>query len=467
MTDLFQTPPGDDEEMTPLAARMRPKSLDDIVGQEHLIGPGKVLRVQIERDRIFSSIFWGPPGSGKTTLAMLMAKHTKSRFIRLSAVGSGVADVRKVIEAAKGERDLYRRRTILFIDEIHRFNKAQQDVLLPAVERGLVILIGATTENPSYEVIPPLRSRTRTLRLLGLEEEQVLEVIDRALSRDVVLKRREVELDEDAGSLIADLAGGDARRALNILEMSAALAPQNKNAGITVTLEDVRNAAQSRGGSYDKAGDRHYDIISAFIKSVRGSDPDAALIWLAKMLTSGESPIFIARRLLILASEDIGNADPMGLLVAASGAKAIEIVGMPEANLILSQMTTYLACAKKSNASCLAIGRAEKLVVDEGERLQVPPHLRSSSFAAAEAFGHGVGYKYPHSFEDHIVRQDYLPEHLLSERIYQPTEMGHEAKIGKWLEDMRNKLEKREETRREAEQSERQESGSSGSGNCE
>jgi len=407
-----------------------------VIGQQHLIGPGKPLRRQIERDQIFSLILWGPPGSGKTTLAMLMAKETKAEFVRLTAVGAGVADVKKVIEIAAQNRSLYRKRTILFIDEVHRFNKAQQDRLLPAVEDGTVILIGATTENPAYEVIPPLRSRTRTFLLKPLSQDEVLAVIDRALAIDEVLRRANVRLGDDAKKMTAALSGGDARQALNILEMSVALAEKDEN-GTSVTTDDVANAVQQRAAYYDKAGDRHYDTISAFIKSVRGSDPDAAVLWLARMLLAGEDPMFVARRLLILASEDIGNADPMGITVAASAAKAVEIVGMPEAKIILAQATTYLATAPKSNASYLAIGRAEALIEKMGDKLRVPLHLRDSSFAAAKDIGYGVGYKYPHDFRGHWTDQDYLPEELSDVLLYKPSGIGHEQEILKRLEKIR------------------------------
>ena len=435
MKSVFE-PASADAKMVPLAARVRPRSLDEIIGQQHLIGPGKPLRKQIERDQIFSLILWGPPGSGKTTLAMLMAKETKAEFVRLTAVGAGVADVKKVIEIAAQNRSLYRKRTILFIDEVHRFNKAQQDRLLPAVEDGTVILIGATTENPAYEVIPPLRSRTRTFLLKPLSQDEVLAVIDRALAIDEVLRRANVRLGDDAKKMTAALSGGDARQALNILEMSVALAEKDEN-GTSVTTDDVANAVQQRAAYYDKAGDKHYDTISAFIKSVRGSDPDAAVLWLARMLLAGEDPMFVARRLLILASEDIGNADPMGITVAASAAKAVEIVGMPEAKIILAQATTYLATAPKSNASYLAIGRAEALIEKMGDKLRVPLHLRDSSFAAAKDIGYGVGYKYPHDFRGHWTDQDYLPEELSDVLLYKPSGIGHEQEILKRLEKIR------------------------------
>ncbi len=435
----------DGREMVPLAARVRPKSLDEIVGQQHLIGPGKPLRKQVERDSIFSMILWGPPGSGKTTLAMIMAEETLADFVRLTAVGSGVADIRRVIEMAEQARSLYRKRTILFIDEIHRFNKAQQDRLLPAVEDGTVILIGATTENPSYEVIPPLRSRTRTFQLKPLTRQELLTVLDRALSGDELLRQVELRLDEGVREMIARLSGGDARQALNILELSISLADKDESGATTVTMGDVESAVQQRANYYDKAGDRHYDTISAFIKSVRGSDPDAAVLWLARMLVAGEDPIFVARRLLILASEDIGNADPMGIVVAASAAKAVEMVGMPEARIILSQATTYLASAPKSNAAVMAIDRAEAVIEKMGDKLSVPLHLRSSSFSEAKAIGYGVGYKYPHSFRGHWVDQDYLPDGLLDEPLYEPTGIGHEAEILKRLEKIRALKERKKE----------------------
>jgi len=443
----------DDREMAPLAARVRPKTLDEIIGQQHLIGPGKPLRRQIEEDRIFSMIFWGPPGSGKTTLAMIMAQETRAEFVRLTAVGSGVADVKRVIEAARQDKSLYRKRTILFIDEVHRFNKAQQDRLLPAVEDGTVILIGATTENPSYEVIPPLRSRTRTFMLKPLTRDELLTVLDRALTGDELLQENQPLLDEGVKEMIARLAGGDARQALNILELSITLAGKNEQGKTIISANNVAGAAQQRANYYDKAGDRHYDTISAFIKSVRGSDPDAAVLWLARMLVAGEDPIFVARRLLILASEDIGNADPMGIVVAASAAKAVEMVGMPEAKIILSQATTYLASAPKSNASCMAIDKAERIIEETGDKLSVPLHLRESSFAAAKDIGYGVGYKYPHSFRGHWIDQDYLPEELLDILLYEPSGIGHEAEILKRLEKIKAL---REKSRRKAETGEKE-----------
>jgi len=433
----------------PLAARMRPDDLDQVVGQGHLVGPGMPIRRQLEEGHLFSMIFWGPPGSGKTTLAMIIAKQTQTEFVRLSAVSSGLSDVRKVLDQARRYKAHYAKRTILFIDEIHRFNKAQQDALLPAVENGEVVLIGSTTENPSYEVIPPLLSRVRTFVLYPLKREELLEVIDRALSQDELLLKKRVVVGPKQRELIAALANGDARQALNILEMAVTIARPDGEGAINLSSDHIRQAAQSRPEFYDKAGDRHYDTVSAFIKSVRGSDPDAALVWMSKMLAAGESPIFIARRLLILASEDIGNADPMGIVVAASAAKAVEIVGMPEAKIILAQAVTYLASAPKSNASYLAVSQAEKVVKEMGDKLTVPLHLRNASFAAAEAFGYGVGYKYPHEYEEHWVEQDYLPEDFSDLVVYHPTDAGFEARIKERLERIRAKSGQKAASRRQ------------------
>jgi len=404
----------------PLAERMRPRTLEEFEGQEHLLGPdGPLGPVLASGAKLPSCIFWGPPGSGKTTLARLLAERAGLRFAAISAVLSGVKDLREEIARAEDERRRGRR-TALFIDEIHRFNKAQQDALLPHVERGTVVLLGATTENPSFEVIPALRSRARIFTLRALDESLLSRIVTRAaLDRERGLGERGVELAPDALELIARLAQGDARRALGLLELAA------DRAGARIERDHVAAAFESRLPDYDKGGEAHYDVISAFIKSLRGSDPDAAVYWLARMLEGGEEPRFILRRLMIFASEDVGNADPLGLVVATAAAEAFDRVGLPEGRLILSQATTYLACAPKSNASYLALSRASELVRDRGA-LPVPLHLRNSPTELLRELGYGKGYRYPHDFPGHFVREQYLPDDVRDERFYQPSEEGAE-----------------------------------------
>jgi putative ATPase len=417
---------------TPLAARMRPRTLQEFVGQESVVGPGTLLRRAIEEDRLTSVIFWGPPGSGKSTLASIIAQATKGAFENFSAVTSGVADLRKVIERAKERRKKLGQRTILFVDEIHRWNKGQQDALLPHVENGTVVLIGATTENPYFEINSPLISRSRIFRFERLTAAHVLELLKRALAdTDRGLGAVEVEVDEEALQHLANISGGDARTALGALETAVQLAPETD--GIRrVTLAVAEEAAQQRALQYDKQSDEHYDTISAFIKSVRGSDPDAALYWLAKMLLAGEDPRFIARRLVILASEDIGNADPMGLVLANAAAQAVMFIGMPEARLTLAQATTYLATAPKSNASCIAIGKAMEDIREKGPA-PVPAHLRDASYPGAQRLGHGQGYVYPHDHPGHYVEQEYAPESARSGPYYEPTDQGYEDKIAELM----------------------------------
>lgn len=411
----------------PLAARMRPRSLDEFVGQTAIVGPGTLLRRAIESDRVPSCIFWGPPGCGKSTLARIVAQTTRAAFESLSAVTSGVADVRKLIDRAR-ERRRAGRKTILFVDEIHRWNKAQQDALLPHVEDGTITLIGATTENPYFEVNTPLISRSRIFRFEPLADEDVMALLRRALE-DVErgLGAHPTQVDEDALQHLVQVAGGDVRTALNALETavtSVADAPEPRR----VTLQIAEDAIQQRVLAYDRAGDEHYDTISAFIKSVRGSDPDAALYWLAKMIAAGEDPRFIARRLVILASEDIGNADPMGLVLANAAAQAVLFIGMPEGQLILAQATTYLATAPKSNASTIAIGRALEDIRSKGPAA-VPVHLRSTAYPGARELGSGRGYLYPHDFPGGWVEQEYAPADARSGPYYEPKEIGFEAKI--------------------------------------
>jgi putative ATPase len=410
----------------PLAARMRPRNLDQFFGQEEIVGPGRLLRRAIEADRLFSSIIlWGPPGTGKTTLAMIIANSTQSHFETISAVLAGKPELRKVIDEALERRRLYHKRTILFVDEVHRWNKAQQDALLPHVENGTITFIGATTQNPYFEVIGALVSRSRVFQLRPLGDEDIRRIILGALADpEHGYADRDVQLDEDALAHLIQVAGGDARNALNALELAVETTPAEGKDAIHVTLDVAQESIQRRAVLYDKDGDAHYDTISAFIKSVRGSDPDAALYWLAKMLYAGESPRFILRRLLILASEDIGLADPLGLVVAASAMQSFEFVGMPEGVYPLVEATLYLSTAPKSN-SATAYFKAYQMVEDEGV-IEVPDHLKDANRDAA-ALGHGQGYVYPHELPGHHAGQQYLPQALLGTYFYNPSEEGYEA----------------------------------------
>ena len=418
----------------PLAARMRPRTLDEFVGQEHVIGPGSPLRALIETDRLSSVILWGPPGTGKTSLASVIAGATRAHYIEVSAVSSGVADVRKAIEQGRQMLTLDRR-TILFIDEIHRFNKSQQDALLKAVESGWVVLVGATTENPFFEVNSPLLSRSLLFRLQALTPEQVRVVVERALrDRERGLGASDTAFETGAIDHVVEIAGGDARFALNALEVSAAAAQATGQA--VVTAEIVAGALQRRVLRYDKSGDNHYDVVSAFIKSLRGSDPDAAVLWLAQMIEAGEDPEFIARRMVIFASEDVGNADPMALVVAVAAFDALRYVGLPEAGLNLAQAATYLASAPKSNASMVALGRARADLEAHGGQA-VPLHLSDASYAGAKRLGHGKGYKYPHDFPGGWVAQEYVDKRLPGMPYYEPTDRGAEADIKRRLDEHR------------------------------
>jgi putative ATPase len=407
----------------PLAARMRPRTLDDIVGQSHLVGPGAPLRALIEADRLTSAILWGPPGTGKTTLASVLATTSHKHFVPLSAVSAGVKDVREVIEGARRLLGEQGRGTILFLDEVHRFNRSQQDALLPSVEEGLLVLVGATTENPFFEVNAPLLSRSTLWRLEPLSTEDLTEVVARGL------RAEGASAEPDAVAALVGLADGDARAVLTTLEVALALAGDRP-----VTLENVERARHSRLHHYGE--DDHYDQVSAFIKSIRGSDPDAGLYWLARMLESGEDARFIARRLVILASEDIGEADPLALVVADAAARAVEFVGLPEAQLNLAQAVVHLATSPKSNRVTVALGLAQR-DVRQGPRGDVPGHLRDAHYRSAASIGHGEGYVYPHDRPGAFVEQQYRPDQLVGHRYYEPSDRGHEAVLAERLRGWR------------------------------
>ncbi len=434
MTDLFDHAMHERlQNDAPLAARMRPRTLEEYIGQEHIIGEGKLLRRAIESDRLFSSIIlWGPPGTGKTTLAQVIANQTKSHFETLSAILAGKAELREVIERALERNRLYKQRTILFVDEIHRWNKAQQDALLPYVENGTVTLIGATTENPFFEVIKALVSRSRIFQLRNLNQVEIGQLLQRAISDPLRgYGTRKIHLTDEARAHLEDVATGDARNALNALELAVESTPPDADGVIHVTLEVAQESIQRRAVLYDKDGDAHYDTISAFIKSVRGSDPDAALYWLAKMLYAGEDPRFILRRLVILAGEDIGLADPLGLVVASSAITAFDFIGLPEGIYPIVEATLYLATAPKSN-SAGAYFKAMQRIEQEGAG-SVPKHLQDGN-RDREATGQGMGYQYPHEFEGHYTPQQYLPKRLLGTYFYAPSQEGYEAQVQARLE---------------------------------
>jgi putative ATPase len=422
------------EKEQPLAARMRPQTLDEFVGQEHIVGPGTLLRRAIEGDRVSSMVLWGPPGTGKTTLAVIIAQRTHSHFASISAVMAGVSDIRQLVREAQDRSGMYGQRTILLVDEIHRFNKAQQDALLPHVEDGTIILIGTTTENPYFEVISALVSRSRIFQLKALSDAELETLLRRALvDKERGLGRIPVQIDDDALAHLVHVAGGDARNALNALELAVVTTPADKSGQVHVDLAVAQDSIQRRALLYDRDGDAHYDTISAFIKSLRGGDPDAALYWMARMIYSGEDPRFIARRMIILASEDIGLADPQALVVVTAAAQALEWVGLPEAQYALAEAALYLATAPKSN-SCGAYFEVLGEIEREGIT-DVPNHLKDTT-RDGKALGHGEGYRYPHEYPEHWVAQQYLPQRLQGKHWYEPGELGYEKviqeRLAKW-----------------------------------
>ena len=413
----------------PLAARMRPRNFAEFVGQEHLVGEGRVLRKSIEADQMPSIIFWGPPGSGKTTLAYIVANITKSHFSPISAVSAGVADLRHIVEEAKERRGLYQQRTILFIDELHRFNKAQQDAVLPFVEDGTITLIGATTENPSFEVISPLLSRCRVFTLEPLIDEQVRLIVQRALEDgERGLGKLGVELEADALEHLVVVSDGDARVALNAIEMAVVATQPDAQSRRRITLSAIEDALQHRAMLYDKSGEQHYNLISALHKSLRGSDPDAALYWLFRMLEAGEDPLYIARRLVRFASEDVGMADPQALTVAVAAQQAVHFIGMPEGNLALAEAAVYLASAPKSNSLYQAYSRVQQ-DLQQTRQEPVPLHLRNPVTPLMRKQGYGKGYKYAHGYPGHFVEQSYLPDSLQGRRYYIPSNQGYEKEV--------------------------------------
>jgi putative ATPase len=417
----------------PLAARMRPRTIDEFVGQEHFLGPGKLLRRLLAADRLASAIFYGPPGTGKTSLAHVIANQTRADFQALNAVAAGIKDVREVLQEARQLLEDEGRKTLLFVDELHHFNRSQQDILLPDVEEGRVVLIGTTTQNPFFAVNSPLLSRSQIFTFESLSREHIKTMLTRALAdSERGLGTIPVEMSPEALDFLAEACDGDARKALAALEIGVLSSPERP---VRFTREVAEESIQRKALDYDATGDAHYDVASAFIKSMRGSDPDAAVYWLARMLEAGEDPRFIARRIVILASEDVGNADPQALVVAAAALQSVEFIGMPEAQIPLAQAVTYLACAPKSNAAYMAVVAARE-DVRSGRTLAVPKHLRDGHYQGSKQFGHGEDYKYAHDYEGGVVEQEYLPE---ARRYYEPTDRGFEAELRKRLEAIRSK----------------------------
>lgn len=436
--DLFEYMRSTNQEKeSPLAARLRPATLEEVVGQQHIIGKDKLLYRAIKADKLSSIIFYGPPGTGKTTLAKVIANTTSAEFTQINATVAGKKDMEEVVEKAKNLRGMYGKKTILFIDEIHRFNKGQQDYLLPFVEDGTLILIGATTENPYFEVNGALISRSIVFELKPLSQDDIKELIKRAVyDKEKGMGAYDAVIEEDALEFLSELSGGDARHALNAVELGVMTTERSEDGKIHLTLGVAQECIQKRVLRYDKTGDNHYDTISAFIKSMRGSDPDAALYYLSRMLYAGESLTFIARRIMICASEDVGNADPNALNVAVSASLAVERIGMPEAQIILAQAVTYVACAPKSNASCEGVFAAMATVEKTGN-LPIPTHLQDAHYKGAAKLGHGTGYKYAHDYPNHYVEQQYLPYELNGKEFYRPTGNGYEAKIREHMKKLK------------------------------
>lgn len=426
------------EDESPLASRLRPKTLDEVVGQQHIIGKGKLLYRAIKADKLGSIIFYGPPGTGKTTLAKVIANTTSAEFLQINATSAGKKDMEEVIEKAKNNAGMYGKKTILFVDEIHRFNKGQQDYLLPFVEDGTIILIGATTENPYFEVNGALISRSRIFELKSLQTKDIKELILRAVNdKERGMGSYNAKIDDDALEFLADMANGDARAALNAIELGILTTDRGEDGIIHITLEVAGECIQKRPVRYDKTGDNHYDTISAFIKSMRGSDPDAAVYYLARMLYAGEDVKFIARRIMICAAEDVSNADPQALVVAVSAAQAVERLGMPEGRIVLAQAAAYVASAPKSNSAIMAIDDAMASV--QNEKISgVPNHLKDAHYKSAGKLGHGNGYKYVHDYPNHYVEQQYLPDELVGRKFYVPSENGYEKNIREYFDKIKN-----------------------------
>ncbi len=433
------------EKESPLAARMRPRTLDEVVGQQHIIGRDKLLYRAISADKLSSIILYGPPGTGKTTLAKVIANTTKAEFTQINATIAGKKDMEEVVKKAKDNQGMYGKKTILFIDEIHRFNKGQQDYLLPFVEDGTVVLVGATTENPYFEVNGALISRSVIFELKPLSKEDIKTLLTRAVTdTERGMGAYKAVLDEDAMEMLADIADGDARHALNAIELGILTTNRSDDGLIHITREVAQECIQKKVARYDKDGDNHYDTISAFIKSMRGSDPDAAVYYLARMLNAGEDPKFIVRRIMVCASEDVGNADPQALQVAVAASLAVERLGMPEARITLAQAVTYIATAPKSNAAYLAVDEALSTVRETGN-LPIPAHLQDAHYKSASKLGHGIGYKYAHDYPDHYVEQQYLPYELNGKEFYSPTGNGYEVRIKEHMARLRQREQKKKD----------------------